>query len=104
VDSTGLYAASGYGKNGLGRFYAKGVSVQHLPRGLRALLCSNAVADVDFELCAPTICLALARCLRLETPELGSIVRDRDAWLERIGYDKAMISQVMNGYSQHAAT
>jgi hypothetical protein len=62
VDSTGFYTASGYRKHGLGRFYAKGASVQYLPRGLRALLCRDAVADVDFERCAPTICLALARC------------------------------------------
>jgi hypothetical protein len=97
VDSAGFYVTRGYRKHGLGRFYAKGASVQHLPRGLRALLCRDAVGDVNFEQCAPTICLALARCLGLETPELGAIVRDRDAWLERTGCDKAMISKVMNG-------
>jgi hypothetical protein len=58
VDSTGFYAASGYRKHGLGRFYAKGVSVQYLSRGLRVLLCRDAVGDLDFERFAPTICLA----------------------------------------------
>jgi hypothetical protein len=104
VESTGFYTASGYRKHGLGRFYAQGASVQHLPRGLRALLCRDAVADVDFERCAPTICLALARCVGTETPELEAIVRDRGAWLERTGCDKEMISKVMNGHSQHMDT
>lgn len=101
---TCFYEARGYRKHGIGRFYAKGASVQHLPRGLRALLCQEAAADVDFERCAPTICLALARCVRTETPELEAIVRDRGAWLERTGCDKEMISKVMNGHSQNMHT
>jgi len=104
IDSTGFYTTNGYRKLGLGRFYAKGASVQHLPKGVRAVLCCEAVADVDFERSAPTICLALCKCLSLESPQLEAIVLDRDAWLELTGCTKEMISKVMNGYSQQMHT
>jgi hypothetical protein len=104
VDSSGFYEVRGYRKQGLGRFYAKGASVQYLPKGLRALLCRDAVADVDFERCAPTICLAIGQCIGLQMPQLEAIVRDRGAWLERTCCHKEMISMVMNGYSKHVDT
>ena len=66
---------------------------------MRALLCRGAVGDVDFERCAPTICLALCDCLGLEAPELEQIVTDRDGWMARTCCDKEMISKLMNGYS-----
>ena len=101
IDERGFFHTHGYRTHGLCRFYCTGASVQHMPKGIRALLCDEKVADIDFERSAPTICLALAEHIGLQMHELTAIVADRDSWCAAANCTKDTVNKVMNTYGKN---
>ena len=66
-----------------GRWFAKGMmSLQRLPKQVRATLCKELYIDLDFVNCGPTLLLNLCQKHGLECTCLSKVVEDRDNMLK----------------------
>jgi len=68
---------------GTGRWFAKGMmSLQLLPKKVRATLCNKLYIDLDFVNCGPTLLLNLCQKHKIECTWLSKVVEDRDNMLK----------------------
>lgn len=77
---------SNAGKLGYGRLYGQKGSLETLEREIRGTLCKDYYYDLDFVNCHPVLLIQLAKNMYNKTlPEVEMYVKDRDAYLARIG-------------------
>jgi hypothetical protein len=80
------YSKSNAGKLGYGRLYGQKGSLETLEKEIRGTLCKDYYYDLDFVNCHPVLLVQFARNMyNKELPEVETYVRDRDAYLARIG-------------------
>lgn len=79
-----------YGRNSTsGRWYAKGPSLQHFPRGIRSILAPNKLYDYDMANANPTLLQQICTELNIPCPVLSSYVEDREDRLSALPLERS---------------
>jgi hypothetical protein len=85
-DVTYKLSKSNAGKLGYGRLYGQKGSLETLEKEIRGTLCKDYYYDLDFVNCHPVLLIQLAKNMyNKNLPEVETYVKDRDAYLARIG-------------------
>ena len=101
------YVEVTYKSHSMGRMYAmhQGITLQTMPRKLRAALTSGIHVDVDFKNCHPSLLQQVVHGLGASCPMLDEYVSSRDETLNRLSLHyncdrdvaKKIVLKIMNG-------